>query len=478
MKGGALFSEDLGIEEALSDFLGNCSFTILTNSSISCITLKCTIIRGRQSIIKTMHPGDRAPTPVNTLLLKIMPSRIDTSVVNSKDTGPRGTYHHIDITDYRTIEDEVYIQKDIYRKTILSPEYFFDGLCPSILASYIPCSRGLERFLLNDIFHTHWSAPVGKTIQDMLQQYREVVTPQSRDQHDLSVIIMEFMDDFKVAGDIYKDQRNSFTEDQSHAILYAFHNLHRCGYYHGDAHLGNIMINSKSPFFIDPTKPRVIKGGEIKIIDFGRSEPIDRVQLAQIRNGRAVAAQLLRDERITSSLSLMSPLRDDFVRRIYQQKRLEHAFYLVYQSGIYEIILSELGNNEGVIASQSPKENFIEKNDNLRNLYVYLCSKMRPNVLPRYYPIGAEDIRTELSRIPHPQMAPRQRYSSAANAAAVLASPPPRQLTSRPPPVPPPSSYVASRMPRFATAAAAATTAAAAATATTVAMPRRARSWK
>ena len=75
MEGGALFTrEQNGKDAAIAHFLDNCSFTTLTNSSISAITIKCNINPGIESKLLTVHSDGAQGKPVNTLLLKIMPS--------------------------------------------------------------------------------------------------------------------------------------------------------------------------------------------------------------------------------------------------------------------------------------------------------------------------------------------------------------------------------------------------------------------
>ena len=152
----------------------------------------------------------------------------------------RGSHRSIQINTYETIKREISIQQDIYKKTILSSEYFFDGLCPCILSSYVPCSQPKTDFFRAVILSKKWT---GDNIDEQKKAYIEVVNPvlyqnpayasESLIEHDLSVIVMEFMDDYLTLNEIYKKE-NSFTKEQFDALIFALHILYNCGYWHGD----------------------------------------------------------------------------------------------------------------------------------------------------------------------------------------------------------------------------------------------------
>jgi hypothetical protein len=159
MKGGALFPEsDIEKDAAISHFLSNCTYTTLTNSSVSCITLKCNINSGITSKLFSLNSSS-VRTPLNTLLLKVMPSHPmcpqppGYSILTKRTTNLRGPskYPGVEINCYDVINREINIQKDIYRQTILSPTYFLDGLCPAILSSFVPCSIDVQNYFQKTI---------------------------------------------------------------------------------------------------------------------------------------------------------------------------------------------------------------------------------------------------------------------------------------------------------------------------------------
>jgi len=97
---------------ACNYFLSNSTFSVLTNSSISCITLVATLNNGIISPFKSMRSND-IEYLVNRLLLKIF---ITNTQSGWYTIDGRGSYNGIEITDYALFRDEIKKQIDIYKK--------------------------------------------------------------------------------------------------------------------------------------------------------------------------------------------------------------------------------------------------------------------------------------------------------------------------------------------------------------------------
>jgi hypothetical protein len=93
----------------------------------------------------------------------------------------------------------------------------------------------------------------------------------------LGVIVMELLEDYKTLADYKLDKYHIFTADEIHRAktayahaLYGFIRLLSVGYYHGDIHSSNVMINLKDTQYLDTTT----YNGHAMMIDFGRTTKI------------------------------------------------------------------------------------------------------------------------------------------------------------------------------------------------------------
>lgn len=263
--------------EAFTFFLFNLkSSKILTDSSISCITLLLTIKDG--------IPIERYPylinrrtefnKPIKQILLKLfLSSDIDGTVMfNCKQ---------MEETSEETLIKEANTQLDIYRKGFLSNENGFDPICPAILnckAKVLNSDKDrLKEIILGCFTNRLKSTTFGVfTDEIVLNEYFK---------HDISFICMEFLDGYSILGDFSSDPRfEMFKQFAFFELL----KLYDYGYMHSDFHLGNVMINPNYMYLTDdPTSNNL---GRAIIIDFGRTLkhgqifPDEKTKINFIRN--------------------------------------------------------------------------------------------------------------------------------------------------------------------------------------------------
>lgn len=116
---------------ACNYFLSNSTFSVLTNSSISCITIVATLNNDIVSPFKSLRSNDIEGL-VNRLLLKIFITNTQSGWYNIVG---RGSYNGIEITNYASFRDEIQKQIDIYKKSILSDDSLLDAISPAIVNS-------------------------------------------------------------------------------------------------------------------------------------------------------------------------------------------------------------------------------------------------------------------------------------------------------------------------------------------------------
>ena len=287
MKGGVELNvlwKGKSIDEAVTFFLENSTFRIFTNSSISCITLIAKLNQGIKSPFISIDSLNFA-RDITSLLLKIMPStavilKPGSSTDKAAIPGRIPTYDGIEINSYATIERETQTQKDIFRKSIISPISFLDSLCPALIHVINPVpdkNVWKNKFLHNTKIITR---PGQVKMNEMvaINQIFSAVNMVGNRPSNVSIIIMEFMEGYKVLTEL--TAHPNYARFQQFA-LYQIHQLHLLGYLHGDSHTGNIMIHPDIPYFMAKPKPTL---GIIKIIDFGRTAPLFPAEKLMIQN--------------------------------------------------------------------------------------------------------------------------------------------------------------------------------------------------
>jgi len=131
-------------KDAFEFFMTNAaSFRILTDSSISAITLIAELTPGVASPYICINPAQpNFMQAITKILLKIMPSHNirDAKIISYANTVKRTEEHEkddyegfVELNSIQQISRECEIQKNLYRKSILSIKFPFMPICPSIL---------------------------------------------------------------------------------------------------------------------------------------------------------------------------------------------------------------------------------------------------------------------------------------------------------------------------------------------------------
>jgi hypothetical protein len=283
-KGGVLLNDVFPDRpSALLYFIRNSKFKILTNSSLTCITLLATLNPGNDTPFYSAR-SNNFKTPVNKILLKI-------SITNNAGEAPAllpipgREYNGIQLMTVNEMVQEVNLQKRIYRKTFVERAYNspFDGICPAIIETSMHVGKpGTMR--LGNFFISNLEPRNGRTLDNDRAELISILNyaDQRFPNNNISMIAMEFMDGYSTYYDAWTEGR--IIPAHFHMVNYVFKQLHDLGYMHNDAHIKNMMINTNVPYFTTTGRPDVL--GRVIIIDFGRTTPLTDAQRALSDNDR------------------------------------------------------------------------------------------------------------------------------------------------------------------------------------------------
>lgn len=258
-------------DEAITYFLENSMFRILTNNSISCITL---IAKLNDTVTTPFISIDSLnfARDVTSILIKVMPSS-DTILRQGFNTDwavidYRSIHNGIEINSYAIINREIETQKELYRKSIISSHSYLDASCPAIIGAMNPVQN------LHDLKYKYFTVKTiiprnGKSKLSELVSIQQILTAKNQMNNQpakISLIFMEFMEGYDVLSNFQQHPRyTTFVQ----FALYEIHRLHLFGYFHGDSHFGNIMVNPDIQHYTTSKEPGHL--GIIKLIDFGRT---------------------------------------------------------------------------------------------------------------------------------------------------------------------------------------------------------------
>jgi len=286
MKGGVrLASGYTDRNDALAFFLGNSTFRVLTNNSISCITLVVSINPGVPSPYQVLRKNN-FDARVDKILLKIFITANQSGWFPIEGRGPfyaappeeqaeepPPPSFGIEITSKDDFLNEINIQRDVYRKSFLSEVSLLEPMCPHIF-NYHHCSQSgstVKEFESLNGLVANEQADLNKILQGG-----------SIGDNQISFIAMEFMDGYEIASDILTSYLVNEQQDKLNFFLdmlqYEFQRLNMYKYIHGDAHFGNVMIHPDYDYLYGGQKGRVI------IIDFGRTIKDDNIDTSIVDN--------------------------------------------------------------------------------------------------------------------------------------------------------------------------------------------------
>ena len=300
MKGGVELKpswKDKTKNEAITYFLWNSMFRILTNNSISCITLIAKLKDGLDTPFLSIDSLNFA-RDVTSILIKVMPSS-KTIVRQGYQTDwvsiPNREIHKgIEINSFSNIKREIDIQKEIYRKSIIEEHSFLDALCPAIIEGMnpYPNSQDLKyKFNMKNIIPRP-----GKVLLNEYVSIQNILTAKNSMNNEpvnISFIFMEFMEGYDVLNNLQQHPNyNRFVQ----FAIYETHRLHLFGYRHGDLHFGNIMINPNISHYTVTKEPAHM--GIVKLIDFGRTSPLFPEEKRTLIKNPNFKYELLLNERL------------------------------------------------------------------------------------------------------------------------------------------------------------------------------------
>lgn len=379
IRGGIQLSDDYidayGTDplNAIDYFVENSTFEILTNDSISCITLVATLDEDYATPFLSVR-SNTLSADVRKLLLKVFitfpgigPSEPPISGKDDpriwKKTYDRGSYKGIEITSFEDFDKEVDIQREIYRKSLIAIDSPLDAICPAIVyvEKDIPLPRDVDGYYPvtdHPILHKLLSLNLRKSDLDDILLYNDPEREQS-----ISIIFMELLDGYKKASELihYDDETRKFVPENDrqkfylYAIQYEFRRLNKFGYKHGDAHLGNVMINTRYRYFSDGIYPiddltiieEPLRAPPGLVLPSSEYEeiPEGRIQILSGLKGRAIILDFGRSSRLTADeidetndFDSVVFTREKYYRAIHNDYRITQDIYSQLCEKRYNII--------------------------------------------------------------------------------------------------------------------------------------------
>ena len=301
MNGGLLLNdtyESKSIEDAIDFFKSNSTFSILTNSSLSCITFKAVLKPPVESPFIHIRSGI-IEQPVTTLLFKYFP--INTLNAKNKYTNfythqSRGTWKYIELANISDIENEYNIQLKIYQTTYNTISSAYEPVCPYPIHYFTDLDKNttiqeIKDRLDNTKEDTENKRIITDTLGGAINSFIEVGTEDgavisytTKDDAEAQVdgsnardlittlgcIVMEFMDEY-ITLEKYSHSLSTSDHDYKKAkslAAYELVRLREIGFIHGDLHHGNIMYNPNYKYITNKDDEYT---GRALLIDFGQS---------------------------------------------------------------------------------------------------------------------------------------------------------------------------------------------------------------
>lgn len=288
--------------EAFYKFIENSSFKIMTDKSISAITLIASLNDGIPSPYVSIDTDEISfMTPIKKLLLKIMPSySSDVIVLSNENAVTRNRIADqyngaVEINPFTKIASECETQKDIYRKSILNIKLALIPVCPSVIYMENPVAE-------KDRFKGLLSGNVVPRKDRTAAEEEAEITQFLNVTSDFSIIAMELLDGYKTLYDVIIENQLVSKDDSKliELIDLELFRTHSLGYFHGDLHVENIMFNETKNY-------SSIQPGKAMIIDFGRTTNNTAKMPIPCQSFSLISKQCLEKEKIHENLAPTEP---------------------------------------------------------------------------------------------------------------------------------------------------------------------------
>jgi len=294
-------------EAALKFFLLNCTYKLMSNSTIACITFICRLKDRIASPFIHIRKGFFG-NDVQRILVKCFP--MTTLPRNSRehmwhDVPGRGYYNGIEITQQSTLVDEFNTQHNVYVETLIYNS-LFDGICPAPI-DYLNLNKISFINLIIRNLAENQAFPDDDPTQEPFVVVDDVILateikrtlgqrPNNPNIQSIGTIAMEFMEGYETVMDAMVDHPTR-TNDIKQLSKFALEQLHRLNYLHNDFHQGNVMVKLDEEYLHAPSMPMPlvpmpmplgpmplvpmplgpmphVPSGRVILIDFGRCKNI------------------------------------------------------------------------------------------------------------------------------------------------------------------------------------------------------------
>jgi serine/threonine protein kinase len=268
------------IERANSFYAANSTFRLLSNSSWTSIVFISTLNEGIDAPARSIRATNLF-IPIRRLIWKFSIGTTQGRTIVPVAGRQALIYHGtsgLQINTVQELQGEVDIQREIFYHSMTQTATLLEPLCPDILSyatipgTELPRDRAVGETYQQYITYlgSHNCGTLrtfpGLTPDAQIQFNNIIDVAMGNPHRNLSIITMELLDGYRTVtealGTITPAQRTFMFS----TVQYAFRNLNRLGYYHGDSHTGNIMVDFTTPhWFVDPTQVTC----KVIIIDFG-----------------------------------------------------------------------------------------------------------------------------------------------------------------------------------------------------------------
>jgi len=287
IKGGVILNDkwrSRGPTEALLYFMTNSNrVKILTDGSISCITYVFTLNDGVKSpyvtIRSTNFNADVTQILVKVGILSKTPNAEGQEYFQGGEIKRSdrygGLFKVFQKGKHREHRLEAEIQDRLFKKSFADPISPFEPICPAIIcySSNVP----------DNVTETIFDTILKKLVERKLSYapaYSDRLITQSLENYSktygITIIVMEMMSGYETLSDTLNKVGGRGTArgqryEQMHR--YELERMYRYGYYHWDAHGGNVLIHPTYHYFTDGKDGHREYEGRALIIDFGRVAP-------------------------------------------------------------------------------------------------------------------------------------------------------------------------------------------------------------